>query len=254
MGGGAPGRVRRPGRFRLGLLGRVRGSVRRFHGRAAAWRRASGRSRGSDLRYNLRSRWKRPNGSAEARSTCPPRSPARSCDGHRREGGAEPVTCPTCSGMGKVRAQQGFFTVERTCPTCSGRARSSRTRARPAAAQGRVAEGPRACRSTSPQGSKPAPASAWPARARPACAAARRAISTSSSRWRSIRSFQRDGMDLFCRGAGQSMTDRRAGRRDRGADDRWRPVPGEGTRRLSQSGRQMRLRGKGMPALRGTGT
>ncbi|WP_372801836.1 DnaJ C-terminal domain-containing protein, partial [Paracoccus seriniphilus] len=32
----------------------------------------------------------------------------------------QPATCPTCGGMGKVRAQQGFFTVERTCPTCGG--------------------------------------------------------------------------------------------------------------------------------------
>ena len=32
-------------------------------------------------------------------------------------------TCPTCGGAGKVRAQQGFFLVERTCPTCSGKGR-----------------------------------------------------------------------------------------------------------------------------------
>ena len=43
------------------------------------------------------------------------------CDGSGAEGGAQPQTCPTCSGMGKVRAQQGFFTIERTCPTCGGR-------------------------------------------------------------------------------------------------------------------------------------
>ena len=30
------------------------------------------------------------------------------------------ATCPTCGGHGKVRANQGFFTVERTCPTCRG--------------------------------------------------------------------------------------------------------------------------------------
>ncbi|GAN54687.1 molecular chaperone DnaJ [Tanticharoenia sakaeratensis] len=29
-------------------------------------------------------------------------------------------TCPTCHGAGKVRAQQGFFLVERACPTCHG--------------------------------------------------------------------------------------------------------------------------------------
>jgi len=44
-----------------------------------------------------------------------------SCSGTGAQGGSEPQTCPTCSGMGKVRAQQGFFTVERTCPTCNGR-------------------------------------------------------------------------------------------------------------------------------------
>ena len=37
------------------------------------------------------------------------------------EAGSPPVTCPTCNGHGKVRAQQGFFTIERTCPSCHGK-------------------------------------------------------------------------------------------------------------------------------------
>ena len=45
--------------------------------------------------------------------------------GSRREGsgaaaGSKAEQCPTCAGIGKVRAQQGFFTVERTCPGCRG--------------------------------------------------------------------------------------------------------------------------------------
>jgi molecular chaperone DnaJ len=32
-------------------------------------------------------------------------------------------TCATCQGAGKVRAQQGFFLIERTCPTCGGQGR-----------------------------------------------------------------------------------------------------------------------------------
>jgi molecular chaperone DnaJ len=39
----------------------------------------------------------------------------------RRQAGTKPKTCPTCGGHGRVRAQQGFFTIERTCPTCQGR-------------------------------------------------------------------------------------------------------------------------------------
>ncbi len=78
-------------------------------------------TRGSDLRYNLTISLeeaftgKQQNVSVSSSVACD------TCDGTGAEGGAEPSTCPTCSGMGKVRAQQGFFTVERTCPTCSGR-------------------------------------------------------------------------------------------------------------------------------------
>jgi molecular chaperone DnaJ len=42
------------------------------------------------------------------------------CDGNGAEDGAQPVACGTCGGDGKVRASQGFFTIERTCPTCHG--------------------------------------------------------------------------------------------------------------------------------------
>ncbi|WP_112310898.1 molecular chaperone DnaJ [Pseudogemmobacter bohemicus] len=76
--------------------------------------------RGSDLRYNLRvtleEAWK----GVHKTISVPGSVQCDICHGSGAEGGAEPQTCPTCSGMGKVRAQQGFFTVERTCPTCSG--------------------------------------------------------------------------------------------------------------------------------------
>ena len=43
------------------------------------------------------------------------------CDGTGAKAGTAARGCPTCHGAGKVRAQQGFFVVERTCPTCHGR-------------------------------------------------------------------------------------------------------------------------------------
>ena len=42
------------------------------------------------------------------------------CGGSGSEAGSEPAVCPSCRGAGRVRSQQGFFTVERTCPTCQG--------------------------------------------------------------------------------------------------------------------------------------
>ena len=42
------------------------------------------------------------------------------CGGSGAAKGSQPVKCSACGGMGKVRAQQGFFTVERTCPSCQG--------------------------------------------------------------------------------------------------------------------------------------
>ena len=86
-------------------------------GRGGRGQRAT---RGSDLRYNCASALKKPIPGCRRPSTCRPRLSAKSAPEPVSEAGTEPVTCPTCSGMGKVRAQQGFFTVERTCPTCSG--------------------------------------------------------------------------------------------------------------------------------------
>ena len=85
-------------------------------------RRAGGQraTRGSDLRYNLRVTLEDAYRGLQKTITVPTAVACGTCEGTGAEGGAEPAVCPTCSGMGKVRAQQGFFTVERTCPTCSG--------------------------------------------------------------------------------------------------------------------------------------
>lgn len=46
--------------------------------------------------------------------------------------------CPTCGGAGRVRAQQGFFVVERTCPTCGGAGRTIRNPCRVCGGAGTV--------------------------------------------------------------------------------------------------------------------
>jgi len=77
-------------------------------------------ARGSDLRYNMRVSLEDAFGGVHKTISVPSSVECDTCHGTGAEGGAEPEQCPTCSGMGKVRAQQGFFTVERACPTCGG--------------------------------------------------------------------------------------------------------------------------------------
>lgn len=62
------------------------------------------------------------------------------CKGTGAEGPATQAatTCPTCGGAGKVRAQQGFFLIERTCPTCGGAGRVIKNPCKVCAGQGRV--------------------------------------------------------------------------------------------------------------------
>jgi len=84
-------------------------------------RSRGGASRGADLRYNLRVSLEDAYHGKHAAISVPGSVKCTACDGSGAEGGAQPQTCPTCAGHGKVRAQQGFFTIERTCPTCAGR-------------------------------------------------------------------------------------------------------------------------------------
>lgn len=95
-------------------------------------------TRGSDLRYNLRVTLEEAYTGVHKAITLPSSVACDACHGTGAEGGAEPVACPTCSGMGKVRAQQGFFTVERTCPTCGGAGQIVKNPCRACGGAGRV--------------------------------------------------------------------------------------------------------------------
>ena len=76
--------------------------------------------RGADLRYNLEISLEEAFKGRETRIRVPTLVACESCSGSGAEPGSSPITCRTCHGHGKVRAQQGFFTIERTCPTCRG--------------------------------------------------------------------------------------------------------------------------------------
>jgi molecular chaperone DnaJ len=90
---------------------------------AMGGRRGGANRRGSDLRYNLEISLEEAFKGKSADIRVPTSVTCEACNGSGAEGGAQPVTCPTCRGAGKMRSQQGFFTVERTCPSCHGAGR-----------------------------------------------------------------------------------------------------------------------------------
>lgn len=76
--------------------------------------------RGADLRYNLIITLEDAFTGKEEKITVPTTVSCGNCDGTGAEEGSKPEACNSCGGIGKVRTQQGFFTVERTCPRCQG--------------------------------------------------------------------------------------------------------------------------------------
>src|SRR6202171_2156814 len=83
--------------------------------------RGSGRERGADLRYNMEITLPEAFAGKTAQIRVPTSVTCEACTGSGAKAGTQPPTCPTCGGAGKVRASQGFFTIERTCPSCQGR-------------------------------------------------------------------------------------------------------------------------------------
>ncbi len=100
--------------------------------------RRQANSRGADLRYNLDVTLEDAFAGRQTRVRVNTAISCETCQGSGAEGGAAPATCPSCHGAGKIRAQQGFFTVERSCPTCHGAGRVIDNPCRACSGAGRV--------------------------------------------------------------------------------------------------------------------
>lgn len=92
-----------------------------FFGEGRGPRAANGRERGSDLRFNLEISLEEAFGGKAATVNVPTAMACDACTGTGAKPGTKPRQCTTCGGIGKVRASQGFFSIERTCPNCGGR-------------------------------------------------------------------------------------------------------------------------------------
>ena len=101
-------------------------------------RGGSGAQRGSDLRYNMEISLTEAFTGKSAQIRVPTSVACDTCKGSGAKAGSQPKTCGTCNGQGAVRASQGFFTVERTCPTCAGRGQVISDPCGACAGQGRV--------------------------------------------------------------------------------------------------------------------
>ncbi len=77
-------------------------------------------STGSDLRYDLSVSLEQAYSGDQVEISLTVPTKCESCNGSGANKGSEPKQCNQCGGYGKVRAQQGFFTIERTCVACSG--------------------------------------------------------------------------------------------------------------------------------------
>ena len=84
----------------------------------------SGRSRtinrGSDLRYDISIELNDAFSGTEKKISYTTYKKCKTCSGSGAKPGSKPTSCSYCNGQGKVRSSQGFFTIQQTCPECSG--------------------------------------------------------------------------------------------------------------------------------------
>ena len=204
--------------------------------------------RGADLRYNLRVDLEDAYRGKQTTLNVPGSVACDTCNGTGAEGGSEPSTCPTCSGMGKVRAQQGFFTVERTCPTCSGRGQIIKNPCKACGGDGRV-DKDRTLSVNVPPGVETGTRIRLAGEGEAGERGGPPGDLYIFIEVRPHQIFERDGVNLHCRIPVSLTTAALGGEIEA-------PTIDGGRSRVKvpagvQTGKQLRLRGKGMPALRG---
>jgi molecular chaperone DnaJ len=96
------------------------------------------RARGADLRYNLQISLEDAFGGKQQPIKFSTSAHCEKCNSTGSSGGSEPANCGTCRGTGRVRAQQGFFTIERTCSSCHGMGKIIKDPCRSCHGEGRV--------------------------------------------------------------------------------------------------------------------
>ncbi|OYY89361.1 MAG: molecular chaperone DnaJ [Sphingomonas sp. 28-66-16] len=206
--------------------------------------------RGADLRYDMEISLEEAFHGKSTEITIDVSGVCDSCAGTGARAGTAARTCQTCAGHGKVRAQQGFFVVERTCPSCHGAGQMIGDPCPNCRGEGRVDKTKTLTVNIPPgvdEGTRVRLSGEGEAGARGAPSGdlyiflhvARHAI------------FEREGTTLFARAPISFSTAALGGEIEIPGPDGERHViritPG------TQSGRELRQRGAGMPVLQGRG-
>ncbi|MCI4679925.1 molecular chaperone DnaJ [Rhodoblastus acidophilus] len=209
--------------------------------------RSSGRERGADLRYNMEITLEEAFRGKTASLKIPTSVTCDVCAGSGAKAGSKPKTCPTCGGAGRVRAQQGFFAIERSCPNCHGRGEIIENPCPNCSGAGRITRD-RSLSVNIPAGIEDGTRIRLTGEGE---AGLRGGPSGDLYIFLSVKPhpfFQREGADLYCR-VPISMVQAALGGEVKvhGVDGAEIKVKvEEGT----QSGRQFKIKGKGMPVLR----
>ncbi len=216
-------------------------------GRRGQPRGRTGRERGADLRYNMDVSLNEAFTGRTAQIRVPTSVTCETCSGSGAKAGTKPAACPTCSGAGKVRASQGFFTIERTCPTCQGRGEVIADPCAACSGAGRVVK-ERTLSVNIPAGVEDGTRIRLAGEGE---AGLRGGPAGDLYIFLSLKPhefFQRDGADVFCKVPISMTTATLGGQIEvptlEGTMTRVKVPEG------SESGKQFRLKGKGMPVLR----
>lgn len=90
-----------------------------FSGGRGQGRQSRGQ-RGSDLQFNVQLTLEEAAQGKQIEITVPRHVGCESCSGSGAKKGSTPKSCETCNGIGQVRIQQGFFSIQQACPSCHG--------------------------------------------------------------------------------------------------------------------------------------
>jgi molecular chaperone DnaJ len=218
-----------------------------FMGGGRRPRQRSARERGADLRYNMEITLGEAYEGKTAQIRVPTSVTCDACSGSGAKAGTSPTSCRTCGGIGKVRASQGFFTIERTCPNCQGRGETIETPCPSCNGGGRVTR-ERTLSVTIPIGVEDGTRIRLAGEGE---AGVRGGPPGDLYIFLSIKPhefFQRDGADLFCRVPIAMTAAALGGQIEVPTIDggRTRVKIPEGT----ETGKQFRMKAKGMPVLR----